>query len=111
MIKNVIVTGESKSGKTSSIVMPMVEELIKNTESRIKLTSLLEKVYDIQRLSTRISNNSANPRDFLALRDTIYLLPEFCDVLQNFNSKILSKLIVTPSFAAATIGRSLFLKR
>ena len=73
-----------------------VEELIKNTESRIKLTSLLEKVYDIQRLSTRISNNSANPRDFLALRDTIYLLPEFCDVLQNFNSKILSKLAQTP---------------
>lgn len=33
MIKNVIVTGESKSGKTSGIVMPMVEELIKESRS------------------------------------------------------------------------------
>ena len=69
-----------------------VEELIKNTSSRIQLIGLLEKVYDIQRLSTRISNNTANPRDFLALRDTIKLLPEFEDVLKNFDSKLLSKL-------------------
>ena len=69
-----------------------VEELINNTSSRIQLIGLLEKVYDIQRLSTRISNNTANPRDFLALRDTIKLLPEFKDVLKNFDSKLLSKL-------------------
>ncbi len=69
-----------------------VEELINNTSSRIQLIGLLEKVYDIQRLSTRISNNTANPRDFLALRDTIKLLPEFEDVLKNFDSKLLSKL-------------------
>lgn len=69
-----------------------VEELIKDTSSRIRLIGLLEKVYDIQRLSARISNNSANPRDFLALRDTINLLPEFGEVLKNFNSKLLSRL-------------------
>lgn len=33
MIKNVIVTGESKSGKTSSIIMPMLYKLIKNNRS------------------------------------------------------------------------------
>ena len=71
-----------------------VEELIKNTPERIKLIGLLEKVYDIQRLSTRISNNTANPRDFIALKDTIELLPAFSEVLKNFNSKLLTKLSV-----------------
>ena len=72
-----------------------VDELIKNTSSRIQLIGLLEKVYDIQRLSTRISNNTANPRDFLALKDTIKLLPQFEEVLKNFDSKLLSKLSET----------------
>ena len=69
-----------------------VEELIKNTSARIKLIGLLEKVFDIQRLSTRISNNTANPRDFLALRDTIKLLPLFSEVLKDFKSNLLTKL-------------------
>lgn len=69
-----------------------VDELIQNTTSRIQLIALLEKVFDIQRLSTRISNNTANPRDFIALKDTINLLPHFCDILKIFNSKLLTKL-------------------
>lgn len=69
-----------------------VQELIQNTGERIKLIGLLEKVYDIQRLSTRISNNTANPRDFLALKDTIKLLPEFGEILKTFGSKLLTSL-------------------
>ena len=69
-----------------------VAELIQSTSERIKLIALLEKVYDIQRLSTRISNNTANPRDFLALKDTIKLLPDFASVLQKFDSKLLNNL-------------------
>ncbi len=69
-----------------------VKELIKNTEARIKLIGLLEKVYDIQRSSTRISNNSANPRDFLALKDTLNLIPEFEELLKVFDSKLLNSL-------------------
>ena len=69
-----------------------VQELIGNTSSRIKLIGLLEKVYDIQRLSARISNNTANPRDFLALKDTLKLLPEFADILENFDSVLLNTL-------------------
>ena len=71
-----------------------VSELIENTSNRIKLIGLLEKVYDIQRLSTRLGNNTANPRDFLALKDTIKLLPEFSEVLSIFNSKLLSSFSV-----------------
>lgn len=69
-----------------------VEELINSTSARISTINLLEKVYDIQRLSTKISNNSANPRDFLALKDTIKLLPDFSQIMKQFNSKQLSYL-------------------
>ena len=69
-----------------------VEELIQNTGARISLINLLEQIYDIQRLSTRLSNNSANPRDFLALRDSIKLLPLFAQILKGFKSKNLSFL-------------------
>ena len=69
-----------------------VQELISNTSSRIKLIGLLEKVYDIQRLSARISNNTANPRDFIALKDTLKLLPEFAGILENFDSALLNTL-------------------
>ena len=69
-----------------------VEELIQNTGSRISLINLLEQIYDIQRLSTKLSNNSANPRDFLALKDTIKLLPEFSQILKTFKTNKLSAL-------------------
>lgn len=74
-----------------------VEELVKSTQPRIALIGLLQKVYDIQRLSTRLSNNSASPRDFLALRDTIKLLPEFSQVMQNFKSTLFADLVSVDS--------------
>lgn len=69
-----------------------VAELIDNTTSRLTLIRLLEQVYDIQRLSTKLSNNSATPRDFLALRDTINLLPEFSKVLKSFKTQSLQPI-------------------
>ena len=44
------------------------------------ITSRFEKVYDIQRLATRMSNGSASPRDFLSLRDSLFVLPEILDI-------------------------------
>ncbi len=69
-----------------------VEELINNPQSRLTLVNLLSKVYDIERLAMRLSNSSANPRDFLALKDTLLLLPEFESVLNNYNSEYLNSL-------------------
>lgn len=69
-----------------------VEELINNGQSRIFLVNLLEKVYDIERLAMRLSNSNANPRDFLALKDTLSLLPNFESVLKNFDAEYLNCL-------------------
>lgn len=72
-----------------------VEELIDNNETRFELASLLEKVCDIERLSTKISNNTINGRDFIALKNVLYLLPEFSQVLKDARSPILTQLTNT----------------
>ena len=67
------------------------EELIENSKTRFELSSLLDKVYDIERLATKISNNSANGRDFIALRDSLKLFPEFGKILFNMKSPLLNQ--------------------
>jgi len=69
-----------------------VSELLWNAPLCLRLKSLLEKVYDIERLATRISNDSANARDFVALKDSLSVLPEFENLLQNSTSKHLKAL-------------------
>lgn len=66
-----------------------VEEFLSNTRASNRLTALLCKLYDIERLAVKISNSSANPRDFLAIKDSILLLPEIADVLAEFNNDFL----------------------
>lgn len=70
----------------------IIEELISKSDVRNNLTDLLGKVYDIQRLSTRLSNNSANPRDFLSLKDTLFLLPELIGTIKGLEANSFGKL-------------------
>lgn len=44
-------------------------------EQRRTLRTALNQVYDLERLSTRISLNRANPRDYIALRNSLLALP------------------------------------
>ena len=70
----------------------IIEELIEKVNVRIELTDILSKVYDIQRLSTRLSNNSANPRDFLSLKDTLLLLPKIIQSTNKLDSNAFDKV-------------------
>ena len=60
-----------------------VSELVEKSEIRFKLADALEKIYDIQRLATRMSNSSANPRDYISLKTSLSMLPEILDISQN----------------------------
>ena len=60
-----------------------VSELVEKSEIRFKLSDALEKIYDIQRLATRMSNSSANPRDYISLKTSLSMLPEILDIAQN----------------------------
>lgn len=57
-----------------------VSELVEQSSIRVSLIEVLEKIYDIQRLSTRLSNNSANPKDFLSLKASLEMLPELIEI-------------------------------
>ena len=60
-----------------------VSEFVEKTEIRKSFIESLEKVYDIQRLSTRMSNGSASPRDFLSLKESLFVLPELVEIASN----------------------------
>ena len=66
-----------------------VEELINNTPARLNILNLLDRICDIERLAVKLSNGSVNPRDFLALKDTFALFPNFESLLKNFENPYL----------------------
>ncbi len=49
--------------------------LFNNLQARNEISELLRDIYDIQRLSTKMSNGSANPRDFISLKTSLKVLP------------------------------------
>jgi len=52
-----------------------VEVLFLNNELREKLRTVLADVYDLERLNSRVVLGSANPRDLLAVRNSLAQLP------------------------------------
>lgn len=62
-----------------------VEALLSNAQARMNLAEVLKKVSDIERLSTKISNNSVNGRDFLGLRNSLTNLPAIQNILNEFS--------------------------
>lgn len=70
----------------------VISELIAKPETRNNLLNIFSRMYDIQRLSTRLSNASANPRDFLSLKDTLLLLPDVIETISNLDTEMFTKL-------------------
>ncbi len=60
-----------------------VTEFVEKADLRIQMSSALEKVYDIQRLATKVSNGTANPKDFLGLKNSLLMLPELLETSQS----------------------------
>ena len=58
----------------------VVKKLVENSSVRYEIEKQLKNIYDIQRLSTRLSNGTANPRDFLSLKISLFSLPALVDI-------------------------------
>lgn len=56
-----------------------VSELVQKSDVRYSLVESLEKIYDIQRLATRMSNGSASPKDFIGLKISLSMLPRLLE--------------------------------
>ena len=61
----------------------IVRTLVNNTAVRYEAENLLKGIYDIQRLSSRLSNNSITPRDFVGLKSSLRILPELVDIVKS----------------------------
>ncbi|MBR4182895.1 MAG: DNA mismatch repair protein MutS, partial [Lachnospiraceae bacterium] len=63
-----------------------IEEINTRESDREELREYLSGVYDLERLITRITYNTANPRDILAFRDSIKNLPSIRMMLADSDS-------------------------
>ncbi|HHY91620.1 MAG TPA: DNA mismatch repair protein MutS, partial [Clostridiales bacterium] len=69
-----------------------VEELKNNITAREALKELLKKVYDLERLAGRISYGNANPRDLIALKISLKVLPKIKEIVDSLEQFLFQKL-------------------
>lgn len=64
-----------------------IEELMQRAIDREELREYLNPVYDLERLLTRITYQSANPRDLTAFKSSIGMIPHIRGILLELQSK------------------------
>lgn len=69
-----------------------VESLVSHSVSRDELREYLTSIYDLERLLGRISYKTANPRDLIALRNSLQMLPHIKLVLGEFEANLLKQI-------------------
>lgn len=64
-----------------------IEELNLNSVSRDEIREYLNPVYDLERLLSKVTYKTANPRDFIAFRNSLEMLPHIKTVLKEFSKE------------------------
>ncbi len=64
-----------------------IEELNARGIDREELREYLNPIYDLERLLTRITYQTANPRDLIAFKNSIGMLPHIRNILADFRAK------------------------
>ena len=79
--------------KEIEIRQDAIEELNNNPMARDEIREYLQPVYDLERLISRISYHSANPRDLLAFRSSLEMLPHIRRILKDFSCQALAQIL------------------
>ena len=69
-----------------------VAELKKNMICREELREYLNPVYDLERLISRVVYQTANPRDLIALKTSLKMLPPIRAMMEDFSSELLIRM-------------------
>lgn len=69
-----------------------ITELGKDTVSRDEIREYLSPVYDMERLLGRVSYKTANPRDLIAFRNSLSMLPHIKTILKDFDKPLLREI-------------------
>lgn len=69
-----------------------VEALCKKSVDREELREYLNAIYDLERLIGKVSYKTANPRDLIALRNSLAMLPSLRTILVDFDAPLLQEI-------------------
>lgn len=69
-----------------------IEEFSRDYVSRDEIREYLNPIYDMERLLGKISYKTANPRDLIAFRSSLTMLPHIKTVLQAFSGGLLQNI-------------------
>ena len=69
-----------------------IDEFNTNAITREEIREYLNPVYDLERLITRVTYQTATPRDLIAFRNSIHMLPPIKTLMSDFQSPLLKRL-------------------
>ncbi|MFQ9934184.1 MAG: DNA mismatch repair protein MutS, partial [Lachnospiraceae bacterium] len=69
-----------------------VEEINKSLITREELREYLEPIYDLERLIGRIAYNTAGPRELIAFKTSVNMLPHIKRLLNEFNGSLIEEI-------------------
>ena len=67
-----------------------IEEFNQTLIDRDEVREYLNPIYDLERLITKISYYSANPRDLIAFKNSLAMIPHIKYILKNYKSSLIS---------------------
>ena len=71
-----------------------VDALSKQAIGRDEIREYMNPIYDLERLLWKVSYRSANPRDMIAFRNSLKMLPHIKTLLKDFQDELLSEIDV-----------------
>lgn len=83
MIEQPLINRETIEGR-----LDVIEELNNNSIDREEIREYLNPIYDLERLMTKISCKSANPRDLIAFRNSLEMIPYIKNIIGTFKSNL-----------------------
>lgn len=88
MIEQPLINKESMEQRLDAI-----EELNKNGVSRDEIREYLNPIYDLERLLSKVTYKTANPRDMIAFRNSLEMIPYIRTVLKELKAEELDKCL------------------
>ncbi|MBE5896054.1 MAG: DNA mismatch repair protein MutS, partial [Lachnospiraceae bacterium] len=69
-----------------------IKELCSHAVDRDEIREYLNAIYDLERLLSKVSYKSLNPRDMIAFKNSLQMLPHIKAILSGFTSELLSEI-------------------
>lgn len=69
-----------------------VEEILSHEIMRQDLADTMDRIYDFERILTRIETGTASPKDLVALRESLAAIPQLRHILEQADADLLQRL-------------------